>query len=73
MTNVWKERIPLLRITVREIDLAKCLTLSVNMGGGGGGDAKYPFVCIKAKLSGRGVHNVTVRELWQGYESEKTL
>ena len=33
MTNVRRERIPLLRITVREIDLAKCLTLSVNMGG----------------------------------------
>ena len=33
MTNVRRERIPLLRITVREIDLAKCLTLSVNTGG----------------------------------------
>ena len=56
MTDVRRERIPLLWSTVKETALAK--GFCSNMG-----DTKYPCVCRRTKLPGRGVHSEKVREL----------
>ena len=61
MTDVRRERIPLLWSTVREIALAKGFCSNL-------GDTKYPCVCRRTELSGRGVHSEKVRELdWSKY------
>ena len=54
MTDVRRERVPLLWSTVRERALAKGFIFNM-------GDAKCPCVCRRTKLSGRGVHS-EVRE-----------
>ena len=54
-TDVRREIIPLLWSTAGERALAK--GFSSNMG-----DAKYPCVCRRTKLTGRGAHSGKVRE-----------
>ena len=63
VTDVRRERIPLLWGTARETALAKgfCSNMGVT---------KYPCVCRRTKLPGRGVYR-KVRET--GDESEKKL
>ena len=56
MTDVRRERIPLLWSTVGETALAK--GFCSNMG-----DTKYLCVCRRTKLPGRGVHSEKVREI----------
>ena len=51
VTDVRRERNPLLWSTVGEITLAKVVVFP-NMG-----DTKYPGVRKRTKLPGRGVHN----------------
>ena len=55
MTDVRRERIPLLWSTVRERALAK--GLSFNMG-----DTKYPCACRRTELPKKDVHSEKVRE-----------
>ena len=55
MTIVRRERIPLLWSSVGETALDK--DFCSNMG-----DTKYPCVCRRTKLPGRGVHSEKVRE-----------
>ena len=59
VTDVRRERIPLLLSRVRERTLAK--GFSFNMG-----DAKCPCVCRRTKFSGRCVHSKKVREVGRG-------
>ena len=59
MTDVRRERIPLLWSTVGEIALAKGFCSS-------NGGARYPCVCRRTKLPGRGVHSENVRETGRG-------
>ena len=59
MTDVRRERIPLLWSRVRERTLAK--GFSFNMG-----DARCPCVCRRKKLSGRCVHIEKVKEVGRG-------
>ena len=56
MTDVRRERIPLLWSRVRERTSAK--DCSFNMG-----DTKCPYVCRRTKLSGKCVHSEKVREV----------
>ena len=56
MTDFKREGIPLLSVTIRERTMAK--GININMG-----DPKYPCVCRRSKLSGKGVHNEKVREI----------
>ena len=56
MTGVRREQIRLLWITVGETALVK--GFCSNMG-----DTKYPCVCRRTKLPGRGVHSEKVREI----------
>ena len=55
VTDVRRERILLLRSTVRETALAK---VCFNRG-----NTKYPCASRRTKLSGRGVHCEKVREI----------
>ena len=55
MTDVRRERIPLLWSTEGETLLARCFCS--NTGG-----TKYPCVCRRTKLLGRGVHS-KIREI----------
>ena len=59
MTDVRKERIPLLWSAVRERALAKGFSFNVC-------DIKYVCVCRRTKLPGRGVHSEKVREIGRG-------
>ena len=59
MTDVRRERVPLLWSRVRERTLTK--GLSLNMG-----DGKCPCVCRRTKLCGRCVHSEKVREVGRG-------
>ena len=59
MTDVRRERIPLLWSRVRERPLAK--GFSFNMG-----DVKCLCVCRRTKLSGRCVNSEKVREVGRG-------
>jgi len=56
VTDVRRERIPLVWSTVGETALAK--GFCSNMG-----DTKYVCVCGRTKLRGRGVHCEKVREI----------
>ena len=56
MTDVRRERIPMLWSTLAETALAK--EFCSNMG-----DTKYPCVCRKTNLPGKGVHSEKVREI----------
>ena len=55
VTDVRRERIPLLWSKVREIKLAKCFSCNT-------GDTKYPCVCRRTNLPGRSVDFEKVRE-----------
>ena len=61
VTDVRRERIPLLWITA----LAKCFCSVM-------GDTKYPCVCRRTKLPGRGVHS-EVRELGRRWVREVVI
>ena len=56
MTDVRRERIPLLWSRVRERMLAKGFSFNME-------DAKCPFACRRTTLSGRCVHSEKVREV----------
>ena len=56
MTDVRRERIPLLWSRVRDRSLAKGFSFDL-------GDAKCPCVSRRTKLSGRCVHSEKVREV----------
>ena len=54
--DVRKQRIPLFWSTVMETALAKDFCFNT-------GDTKYPCVCRRTKLPGRGAHSEKVREI----------
>ena len=56
MTDVRRERIPLLWSTVGERALAEGFSFDMD-------DTKYLRVCRRTKLPGRGVHGEKVREI----------
>ena len=56
MTDVRRETIPLLWSTVRERALVKDFSFDM-------GVTKYPCVCGRTKLCGKGVHSEKVREV----------
>ena len=66
MTDVRKERVPLLWSIVTERTLPR--GFSFNMG-----DAKRPCVCRRTKLSGRCVHSEKVREGGRGCVREEAV
>ena len=66
MTDVRRERIPLLWSRIRERTLAK--GFSFNMG-----DVKCPGVCRRTKLSERCVHSKKVREVGRGGVREEVI
>ena len=66
VTDVRRERIPLLWSRVRERTLSKGFSFNV-------GNAKCPCVCRRTTLSGRCVHSEKVRKVGREGESEKKL
>ena len=56
VTDVRREQIPLFWSTAGETALANGFCCNI-------GDTKYPCVCRRMKLPGRGVHNEKVREI----------
>ena len=56
VTDVRRERTPMLWSTVRRRALAKGFYFEHD-------DTKYPCVCRRTKLAGRGVHSEKVREI----------
>ena len=66
MTDVIRERIPLLWSTVRERVSTNGFCLNM-------GNTKYPGFCRRTKLSGRGVHSEKARELSKKHMTEHTV
>ena len=66
MTDVRRERIPLLWSTVRERVSTNGFCLNM-------GNTKYPGFCRRTKLSGRGVHGEKARELSRKHMNEHTV
>ena len=58
-TDVRWQRIPLLWSTVREKALSKGFSFNMR-------DAKFPYVCRRTKLPGRGVHSEKVNDIGRG-------
>ena len=63
VTDVRRERIPLLWSNARQTSLTSAFYLNMERGGGGGGVLKCTCVCRRTKLLGRGVHSTKVREV----------